>query len=293
MTIQAQSSKTWIIGAGLAIALIAPFPVYFLSAVDASGKTIDLEIQKGEGVKEIAARLYRAGLIKSESAFVLYSALTGSAHRLKPGQYTFSQAMNLLKINSALVDGPKEDAAITVIEGETLAEVEKELVAKGVLKSGALTRRRGKSLEGFFFPDTYRFFINSDPEDVIGRFMKNFYERAMPILKDASDAYKALIIASIIEKEIPFSEDRPIVAGILYRRLAIGMALQVDAAPITYEQPGLPKTPIANPGADAMTAAVHPQKSEYLYYLSDPKTRKTIFSKTFDEHVANKFKYLR
>ena len=199
----------------------------------------------------------------------------------------------MLKINSALVDGPKEDAAITVIEGETLAEVEKELVAKGVLKSGALTRRRGKSLEGFFFPDTYRFFINSDPEDVIGRFMKNFYERAMPILKDASDAYKALIIASIIEKEIPFSEDRPIVAGILYRRLAIGMALQVDAAPITYEQPGLPKTPIANPGADAMTAAVHPQKSEYLYYLSDPKTRKTIFSKTFDEHVANKFKYLR
>jgi UPF0755 protein len=105
--------------------------------------------------------------------------------------------------------------------------------------------------------------------------------------------YEMLIVASIVEKEVPFTEDRPIVAGIIYRRLAIGMALQVDAAPETYDHPGLPKTPISNPGADAIAAAVHPVRSDYLYYLSDPKTSRTIFAKTFDEHVQNIFRYLR
>ncbi len=279
--------------AGAVILLITPFPAYFLSAVDASGKAFAFDVAKGSGVKDIATGLYAANLIKSPGVFIAYSALTGSADELKPGRYVLSSAMSLPKLNSELVRGPKEDVAITVIEGETMAEVEASLVSAGVIKKGELTKRRGRSLEGFFFPDTYRFFPSSTPEDVIARFMGNFYDKAMPILKDAPNAYSALIIASIIEKEVPFTEERPIVAGILYRRLAIGMALQVDAAPITYEQPGLPKTPISNPGADAMAAAVHPKKSEYLYYLSDPKTRKTIFSKTFEEHVANKFKYLR
>ncbi len=287
------AKKSWVLGIGLAVLLVVPFPAYFLSAVDASGKSVDLVVEKGHGVKEIAAQLYASGLIKSTNFFVLYSGLSGSAHKLKPGHYVFNQAMSLPKINSALVAGPKEDVVITVIEGETIVEVEDSLVKANVIKKGQLTKRRGKSLEGFFFPDTYRFFPNSSVDDVITRFMKNFYGKALPVLKDAPDAYQALIVASIIEKEVPFSEERPIVAGILYRRLSIGMALQVDVAPETYERPGLPKTPIANPGADAITAAVHPVKSDYLYYLSDPKTRRTIFSKTFDEHVANKFKYLR
>lgn len=285
--------KSWIIGIGLAALLIAPFPVYFLSAVDAAGKPVEVDIEKGLGIKEIAAQLYDAGLIKSTTVFILYSAVSGSAHQLKPGHYVFTPAMNLPKINSALVRGPQEDVAVTVTEGETIADVEQSLVAGGVLKKGALTKRHGRPLEGFFFPDTYRFFPNSSVDDVVTRFVSNFYQKAMPILKDAPDAYKALIIASIVEKEVPFSEDRPIVAGIIYRRLAIGMALQVDAAPETYDHAGLPKTPISNPGADAIAAAVHPQKSDYLYYLSDPKTKRTIFARTFDEHVQNKFKYLR
>jgi UPF0755 protein len=161
---------------------IAPFPVYFLSAVDAAGRPVEVDIEKGLGIKQISEQLYDAGLIKSSAAFILYSALTGSAHQLKPGHYVFTPAMNLLKINAALVRGPQEDAVITVTEGETMADIERSLVEAGVLKPGQLTRRRGKSLEGFFFPDTYRFFINSQPEDVIGRFVNNFYRKAMPIL---------------------------------------------------------------------------------------------------------------
>ena len=277
----------------VALVIVAPFIAYFLTGVDASGKTMDITIAKGYGVKEIGTYLYDAGLVKSKNAFILYSALTGSAHMLKPGNYKLSPAMSMPSIISVLERGPKEDIGITVTEGETMADVEKSLVDAGIIKKGALAKRKGKALDGFFFPDTYRFFPNSDLEDVIGRFIGNFYQKAMPVLKDAPDAYKALIIASIVENEVPFTEDRPIVAGILYRRLAIGMALQVDVAPETYDRPGLPAKPISNPGADAIAAAVHPKKSEYLYYLSDPKTRRTIFSKTFDEHVTNKFKYLR
>lgn len=278
---------------GAVVLITAPFVAYYLSPSDVAGQEIIFSVAKGEGVRDIAQALGGAGLVKSPAMFTLYSALTGKAHALKPGQYLLSEKMSLPAIAALLARGPKEDVEILVREGETLAEVEKSLVSNGVLKAGALTRRKGKSLEGFFFPDTYRFFRNSDPEDVIKRFIGNFYEKAAPVLKDASDFYPALIIASIIEKEVPFSEERPIVSGILYRRLAIGMALQVDAAPETYDRPGLPKTPISNPGLDAIRAAAHPVKSEYLYYLSDPKTHKTIFSKTFDEHVANKFKYLR
>lgn len=288
-----KARKTLAVVAAVIFIFAASFVAYFLSAVDASGKTIDVNIGKGYGTKDVAAYLYDAGLIKSPSAFLIYTALTGSAHQLKPGSYKLSPAMSLPSIASYLVAGPAEDVGITVTEGETMAEIEKALVKAGVIKTGELTKRPGKPLEGFFFPDTYRFFLNSGVNDVIARFISNFYKKAMPTLKDAPDAYQALIIASIVEKEVPFSEDRPIVAGILYRRLAIGMALQVDSAPETYKYPGLPKTPISNPGADSIAAAVHSKKTDYLYYLSDPKTHKTIFSKTFDEHVANKFKYLR
>ncbi len=288
-----RKKKTLAVSLLVTAVFVLPFVAYFLSAVDARGRTLNINIEKGYGVKDIGAYLYNASLIKSPTAFVLYGAITGSAHKLKPGPYHLSQSMSLPTIISTLVKGPEEDVAITATEGETMADIEKSLVDADVIKKWTLTKRRGKSLEGFLFPDTYRFFKDADIDNVISKFVGNFYQKAMPVLIKAPNAYQALIVASIIEKEVPFSEDRPLVAGILYRRLAIGMALQVDSAPETYDHPGLPKTPISNPGLDAIRAAVYPQKSDYLYYLSDPRTKRTIFSKTFDEHVANKFKYLR
>jgi len=124
----------------------------------------------------------------------------------------------------------------------------------------------------------------------------------------------------LIEKEVPDSEDRKIVAGILLKRLEIGMALQVDATLSyikcggrfffcespgverkdlilasgynTYRYPGLPPAPISNPGQDALSAVLNAQTSPYLYYLSNPKTKKTIFSRTLEEHNENRAKYL-
>lgn len=276
------------------VILLMPPLAYFVSAPDKSGDVQSFVVQKGDGPRDISANLGRAGLIRSRAAFVVYSLISGSAHQLKAGSYKLSPGLNVFKMVKVLREGPEEDIAVRVRDGEPLSEVEASLVKAGILKPKALSRFPGKSLEGFLFPDTYRFFPNSTANDVVEKFMTNFYKQAVPALKDSQrDFYETLIIASILEKEVPFHEDRRLVSGLLYRRLRIGMALQVDAAPETYDHPGLPAKPIGNPGADAIRAAANPLASEYLYYLSDPKTKKTIFSKTFDEHVQNKFKYLR
>ncbi|MDO8466952.1 MAG: endolytic transglycosylase MltG [bacterium] len=272
----------------------APPAAYFVAPVNSAAAPQKFVVEKGDGMREIAAALEKDDLIKSPAAFVVYSVASGSAGKLKAGTYELSKAMNVFRIVDSLHAGPKEDISILVREGETLAEIEAKLVKAGIVKAKTLSRYPGKSLEGFLFPDTYRFFPNSPVDSVVKRFFTNFYNQAVPALKDSKrDFYETLIIASILEKEVPFHDDRKLVAGLLYKRLKIGMALQVDAAPETYDHPGLPKKPIANPGLDAIRAAANPQASEYLYYLSDPKTYKTIFSKDFDEHVQNKFKYLR
>ncbi len=287
------SNKKYLLAAAAVFILLMPFLAFFLGPADAKGKSVDFAVRKGDGIFTIARNLREAGLIRSPAVFLAHGVFAGALHRLKAGNYKLSQQMSLPAISRALVAGPIEDMVILAKEGETMAEIEKKLVAAGVLKAGQLTKRPGKSLEGFLFPDTYRFFRNSDEEEVIGRFLNNFYEKAMPVLKDAQNVYEALIVASIIEKEVPFPEDRYLVAGVLYKRLKIGMGLQVDAAPETYKVAGLPKAPISNPGITAIQAAVYPKDGGYLYYLSDPATKKTIFAKTFEEHKENKWKYLK
>lgn len=181
-----------------------------------------------------------------------------------------------------------------------------------------------KSLEGFLFPDTYYFAPKSDPKKVVRKMLDNFAQKAWPLLSAKGDAwYDELNIAAMIEKEIPHDrpEDRVIVSGIIAHRLEIGMGLQIDATILyakcdgaprncidaqlrradfaidspynTYIHAGLPPTPIGNPGEDAIKAALAPPKTDYLYYLSNPKTNETIFSKTFEEHDTQRAKYLR
>ena len=99
-------------------------------------------------------------------------------------------------------------------------------------------------------------------------------------------------MASILEAEVRSKIDREIVSGILWKRLLIGMPLQVDSKPSTYESVGLPKEPINNPGLVSIMAALHPTSTPYLYFLTD-KDGKAHYAKTFDEHKINKAKYLK
>ncbi|OHB22466.1 MAG: hypothetical protein A2939_02805 [Parcubacteria group bacterium RIFCSPLOWO2_01_FULL_48_18] len=185
-----------------------------------------------------------------------------------------------------------------------------------------------QSLEGFLFPDTYEFFLGGDLREITMKFLGRFSQKTKHIYKEEFvvlggtpvSFYEVLTMASLIEREVLTDKDRRIVSGILWKRFGAGMPLQVDASlsyakclgklsscdkrlvaradldidsPFnTYKFSGLPLAPIANPGISAIEAALEPAPSAFWYYLSDPKTGDTIFSKTLDEHNENRAVYL-
>ncbi|MDP3769549.1 MAG: endolytic transglycosylase MltG [Candidatus Sungbacteria bacterium] len=180
-------------------------------------------------------------------------------------------------------------------------------------------------LEGYLFPDTYHLFKEASPEEIANVFLRNFDAKLTPEIREnikqsGKTLHEIIIMASLIEKEVVSDEDRQTVSGILWKRLQLEIPLQVDATIVyakkrnnlitpangrlllsdlaidspynTYTHRGLPIGPIGNPGTSAINAALHPASSSYLYYLS-ASDGKTIFSKTFEEHVMAKQKYLR
>ena len=174
------------------------------------------------------------------------------------------------------------------------------------------------SLEGFLFPDTYFFDPASSAEIIIEKMLANFGKRIGTsflgeVQKQKRTLYAVVTLASIVENEVKSETDRKMVADLFLRRIASGQALQscatlqyilgVDKKQYSYEEtrtespyntylyPGLPPGPISNPGLMSLEAALAPTNNPYVYFLSDPKTDKTIFSVTYDEHVKNKNLY--
>ncbi len=293
----------------------------------------ELKIEKGEGIREIGARLSQRSLIKSVSVFKFYSLMSGKAQKFQPGVYDLKASMSVPQIVNVLTRGEVKQVRVIVTEGMTLKDVDTLLADAGVIKEGTLTAVEpadlaadflflpGVSLlEGFLFPDTYNFRVDSSAEEIAERFLINFRDKVWPLLEGAPAWYDRLILASFLEREVPGFPDRQIVAGILLKRLEVKMPLQVDAtityakcdgkvrscpSPLirqsdltivspynTYQRLGLTPTPIANPGQTAIRAALSPVQSPYWYYLSALETKETIFSETLDEHNFNRVKYL-
>ncbi|TSD01119.1 MAG: Uncharacterized protein Athens071425_485 [Parcubacteria group bacterium Athens0714_25] len=175
----------------------------------------------------------------------------------------------------------------------------------------------GYDLEGYLFPDTYFFAKDESAEMIIKKMLDNFESKISADMFSSIEAqgkslYEIISMASIIEEEVRSESDRKIVSGIFWNRIAAGQALQscatlayvlgenkkqysyadtqVDSPFNTYQNSGLPPGPISNPGLGAIEAAVFPQETDYYYFLSNPETGKTVFSRTLDEHNANKVK---
>ncbi len=302
-------------------------------------------VDKGQGFQEISDNLMRAGLIRSKSSFKLYLLIRGWADKLKPGTYTFPLNYSGKQIAETLVKDMLEEITITIPEGWTLSVIDEELKEKEVLINDSLTDLKIKdfnnnagdyfeflkdapadaSLEGFLFPDTYRFYKNISAKEAAKKFLNNFKDKlsnslVVQMKKQGLDYQETVVLASLVEAEIPHDTDRPKVAGILLKRLAKNMPLQIDATIIyikceikqldncreitngdlkiksvynTYLNYGLPAGPISNPGLKALEAVLYPETSPYWYYLSDPKTSNTIFAKTLEEHNVNKARYLK
>ena len=321
------------LGTILFFILVAAYFFYGLQPSRAEGGSLQFKIIKGEGFREIGARLSQNSFIKSISVFKLYSILSGRVQKFQPGLYDLSSAMTLPEIIDVLTSGGKNETSVVIPEGSTVKDIDMILAEAGVIERGALINLPLKELtlnhsflatvnsfEGFFFPDTYRFKFNSSAKEVADRFLENFEAKAWSLLNGQKNWYDLLILSSFLEREVPDFGDRQIVAGIFLKRLRIGMPLQADASisyakcdgelkdcleirvtkkdlaissPYnTYQRLGWTPTPISNPGQSAIKAAMTPQATSYIYYLSASGTKDTIFSKTLEEHNLNRSKYL-
>lgn len=228
------------------------------------------------------------------------------------------------------------EQTITIIEGWRLEEIAKYLEEQGlVFQKDFLAlainpaplmaaypflaeRTGGASLEGYLFPDTYRVFKSTSAQEVIGKMLDNFDKKLTPELREKIKAskrsiFEAVILASIVEKEVRTPEDMKMVADVFIKRLKSGIALRSDATvnyitgkglvqPTltdtkidnlynTYLYQGLPPGPIANPGFNALAAVIEPTANPYYYFLTT-SSGQVIYSKTYEEHLQNKRKYL-
>ena len=282
----------------------------------------EFEVRKGDGLNDIAQVLKDVGLTRSKVAFVAYARLTGKSDELKAGRYLISEPVNVSQVLTILTKGltQSDDIVILVPEGSNVWEIDEILAKVGLTGTGQFAERFYLD-EGYLFPDTYRF---PDPakkhisiEEIRQKFMDNFKSKADRVSKEE------LIIASILEKEAKTEEDVRFVAGIIEKRMELGMLLQIDATVAygacvrtsiirncdvtqigvaneitvdgpynTYIRKGLPPGPISNPGLKAIRAAQNPRKSDYLYYLSTRDGSQLVYSKTLAEHEANRRKYL-
>jgi len=274
-------------------------------------------IEKGQGLEKIAENLKNQGLIRNKWVFFYYIWFRGKSTKLQAGGYNLGLSMSISEIAKKILYGDviKDWVKITIPEGWSNKKIEERLFALGLIKA---EEKLPKEEEGYLFPDTYYFDKEATIEEIIKKMRDNFDRKVdeklkKEIEKQDKNLYDILIMASILEKEVITDEDRAIVAGIFWKRLETNYPLQscatiayvlgidkwrysiedtrIKSPYNTYTNIGLPPTPINNPGLSAIKAAIYPKETDYYFFLTDPKTGNTIFSKTLDEHNANKRKY--
>ncbi len=280
---------------------------FFLSAPNDFPSGTIVEIKRGLSLSATAEELEKNGIIKSVFGFKVLAKISNKTKIIKSGEYLFKYPVSVFGVIARLAQGSFGFGTVKVFVPEGFANDDiAELFGdfKNFNKEEFLTK--AKEFEGHLFPDTYLFLPSADEDQIIREMKDNFLKKAGRVDRDI------VIIASLIEKEVPKTEDRGLVSGVFWKRLEIGMPLQVDAvfpyitgrnevtlddykikSPYnTYLNKGLPPGPISNPGLDAILTALNPKESPYLFYLSG-RDGKTHFAKTYDEHLANREKYLR
>jgi UPF0755 protein len=304
---------------------------FFLPPFDKERDPASLfRVHPGMSLKEISKGLEDAGVVRNASAFNLYAKLGGIDKHIKAGNYRFPLGVTLPTVASMLRNGDTAKSKVVIPEGFVARAIGEELEKEGVCsRVSFLSATADKdfvrglgidagNLEGFLFPDTYYFDLESDPYDVAKEMVLNFRKATASIAGDtvhfgSKEFYNKVILASIVEREYRVPEEAKLIASVFYNRLKIGMALQSCATVVyvmteklgkphpevvtyddlalkdpynTYLHPGLPPGPISNPGRIALDAVFNPVKSQYLYFrLLSAESGRHKFSKTFDEHV--------
>lgn len=321
-----------------ALELTRTFVMGLDAPVSADTTPVVFRVEPGDTAADIAAALERRGLIRSARVFRLLVEREGVGHRLAAGEYELSPAMSAQEVIAILAAGQvRQGARITIPEGWRAEEIawKLEALAPGVgaeylnvvyggeLFAAELELPPGASLEGFLFPDTYEWRVEEGAEALVtrmvGEFLRHFDpERRELVARRGLSPREAVTLASIVEREAVRPEERPLIAGVYYNRLALGMPLQADPtvqyalaeprvpAPAgvlwkydltladlevpspynTYRRPGLPAGPICNPGLASLDAVVRPAATDALYFVARGDGSHA-FARTLDEHLAN------
>jgi len=307
----------------ISAAVVADFYFFLQKPLGIDGEEV-YYFKPGTSVSALAYDLEKKSIISNRMYFSVWARLTGSARRLKAGEYLISPEISTLQLFTLLQKGKVRLYSLTLIEGLTFKQM-----MQRVNKSENLTHHllelsdqqimqkigyKGEHPEGRFFPDTYRFPKGMSDVDLLKQAYKEMQKR-MQLAWEKRDknlplksAYEALILASIVEKESAIAEERSRIAGVFVNRLRKGMRLQTDPTVIygigdkykgnirfkhlrtdtpynTYTRKGLPPTPIAMPGQGSLDAVSHPDTTEYIYFVAmSDKSGRHIFSTTLKEH---------
>ncbi len=280
------------------LTFVAVFYAFFVnSPADFPVGTI-FKIEQGSSLRGVSLNLKNAHIIRSRLAFEAFMILFGREKGVVSADYYFESKLPVLEVARRISKGEHHMApiAITIPEGFDRFQIADTFASQLVNFNKDQFLLKTKGLEGYLFPDTYFFLTTDTDREIIKSITANFEKKIMSLRFEITASKKTeqeiMTMASIIEREAKGNADRGFISGILWRRITVGMPLQVDAAPETYKTRGLPKSPICNPGLAAIKAALYPQKSSYLYYLHD-KNGNVHYAKSFTEHLQNVQKYLK
>ena len=307
--------------------------------VVAEGKGVSVEIPLGSGTRSIADILKEKGVIDHPWLFKLISKINGFDNTYQSGEHEISVEWSYTDIMRALSDKASVPSAkVTIPEGFTYVDIAKRLEEKKVVKKSDLDKamqeenfdykflenvpkNREFRLQGYLFPETYFFNVNSKPTEVAKKMLDQFnkvfteeqYDRAKELNMSVDDI---ITLASLVEREAKISDERPQIAGVFYNRLKskdsslrklqscasiqyifymkngevkehiLTEDTKVEDPYNTYIHEGLPPGPICSPGEDSINAVLYPEKHSYLYFVAkDDGTNEHYFSKTYKEHL--------
>jgi UPF0755 protein len=283
-------------------------------------------ISSGTTAAEVAEILQQKNLIRHAYAFRLLCKLSKAENRILAGTYLLSSEQTPFEILALLLKGRVSERWVTFPEGLTLRQMEKVLIQEKVLDSPGFAAYaaqspyeikevvKGKGVEGYLFPDTYKIPEYFKASDIINMMLKRFEEVVLPVYAAhkgnlPAELNQMVIIASLVEREAKVPAERPLIAAVYYNRIKQAMRLECDAtvqylldevkenltfedlkidSPYnTYKYSGLPPGPICNPGKAALEAAMSPAKVSYLYYVLNAKKNDGhhIFSRDYNAHL--------
>ncbi len=318
------------LGSFIALILIFLYIFFYPLPWGITKKTTYIIVEKGENLRKISEKLKNSGLGVNSSLLSLSSKLLRIDRRIIPGRYDFQKGITLSRLLRKFYRNEVSGIDVTIPEGYNLHQIasllKKEIGLDSLLlvkaaSDTSLIRRLGldsKNLEGYLFPDTYRFFWKMEPEKII-ELMVNEFKKVIDIsfpiqLRNFKFTLSQLVtLASLVESEAGMDQERPLISAVYHNRLRIGMPLQCDPTVIyalggldrplshsdldvnspynTYRHPGLPPGPINNPGRSSILAALFPADVNYLYFVAKGDGSH-IFSVDLEEHnrAINKIK---